>query len=453
MCGLVGMAGRITESHKKVFKELLIVDSLRGPHSTGVCVADRLGNSGFVKKVGNPYELFDTKLFDTAMVGTKSVLLGHNRFATKGAINSTNAHPFEFGKITGAHNGTLRQQSLLDDWTNFDVDSENLYYHLERHGVQATTPKLSGAYALTWYDSSDESINFLRNDERPLTFCYSKDHKTLYWASEGWMLMATLHRNNLDHGEIFSLPVNKHFKFIVPGGFVNAEKVFEPPIIEETTPYKSVVITYPNNQGKYQSASGSAITKPAGNLATLTNEQKTSLWQLHRPYLGVDCKFVVFNEAKTSTGEYYLHCVHHEDESIELRVFTPRGGPLWEKMINSCHGFQGHTKRYSPEEGGYLLVDIRSIIELPDLFLDEIGNEDDGSGLENDVLEDSTQVYGGRIVDREKYEDLVKHGCAWCGDMTDWADRNDIEWVQADEHVCGQCKHDSMVKHHFGVFK
>ncbi|MGL5324012.1 MAG: class II glutamine amidotransferase, partial [Aeromonas sp.] len=362
------MAGRITEGHKKAFRDLLVMDSLRGPHSTGICVADRMGTGGFVKKVGNPYELFDTKLFDTAMTGTKSVLLGHNRWATKGAINSTNAHPFEFGKIIGAHNGTLRQQSLLDDWTKFDVDSENLYYHMERHGVQATVPKLNGAYALTWHDAEDHSVNLLRNDERPLTYCYSKDHKTLYWASEGWMLMAALHRNNLDHGEIYALPVNKHYKFLVPGGFVNAEKVFEAPVIATTEPYKAVVINYGPAQGKYQSASGSATTKTAGSYPALTNDQKTAMLQMYRPYLGVDCKFVVFTEAKTSTGEYYLHCVHHEDENIELRVFTPRGGELWNKMMNSCHGFQGHTKRYSPEEGGYLLVDIRSIIELPDLF-------------------------------------------------------------------------------------
>ncbi|MGL5323576.1 MAG: hypothetical protein ACRC91_02445, partial [Aeromonas sp.] len=132
----------------------------------------------------------------------------------------------------------------------------------------------------------------------------------------------------------------------------------------------------------------------------------------------------------------------------------PRGGELWNKMMNSCHGFQGHTKRYSPEEGGYLLVDIRSIIELPDLFLDDdIGNTDDGSTLEDDILEGSAKVYGGRIVDRKKYEELVKPGCAWCGDMADWSDRDDIEWVQADEHVCCQCKYDSMVHHHFGVLK
>jgi glucosamine 6-phosphate synthetase-like amidotransferase/phosphosugar isomerase protein len=126
MCGLVGMAGALNQQHDGAFKNLLIVDSVRGPHSTGVLTVNTSRDVKIVKASGDPFELLGTKAYENVMRYANNVVMGHNRYATKGAINKTNAHPFDFEHVSGAHNGTLTTQGQLDDSKDFDVDSENL---------------------------------------------------------------------------------------------------------------------------------------------------------------------------------------------------------------------------------------------------------------------------------------------------------------------------------------
>ena len=49
MCGLVGMAGDILQKHEEMFKEMLIYDSIRGFHSTGVAFIGGGGNNSLIK--------------------------------------------------------------------------------------------------------------------------------------------------------------------------------------------------------------------------------------------------------------------------------------------------------------------------------------------------------------------------------------------------------------------
>lgn len=212
MCGHVGVAGDINVNIEKILRSMLIFDSLRGEDSTGVAVVRKTdGNVFLAKHLGDPFQLFDSRAFERALRNSNKVIIGHNRYATQGAVSTRNAHPFDFETLVGAHNGTLTNKYKLVDHGNFTVDSENLYHHIEQKGLKHAIETAEGAWALVWWDKVEESLNFLRNKERPLHFCYTMDYKTLFWASEAWMLSVSISRVGLKHTEIREFDVDTHF--------------------------------------------------------------------------------------------------------------------------------------------------------------------------------------------------------------------------------------------------
>lgn len=213
MCGHIGMVGKITNELEKLTDQFLIVDSVRGSHSTGVAVVNNHGDVSVAKQVGNPYELFDTKTYSKAFNGVVRAIIGHNRFATQGAVNKRNAHPYEFETLVGAHNGTLTNRIKLDG--TFTVDSEQIYHHIEKFGVKDCLSKMTGAWALVWWDKENETINFLRNKERSLYMCYNEAGDVLFWASEYWMLSSVLSRNGVKFQAIEILSEDVHLSFKV----------------------------------------------------------------------------------------------------------------------------------------------------------------------------------------------------------------------------------------------
>lgn len=212
MCGLVGMAGDLTSGWKDVFTELLIVDSVRGMHGTGVAAIRRYENRVNLVKMPVPSQaLIMTNEYNSAIKDPIKVLIGHNRYATIGKKNVENSHPFQFSDVVGAHNGTLYSGSRkrLDPAEYYGTDSEAIYANLNDEGIRKTVDELDGAWALTWYDATNNTINFLRNDKRPLFYGYSDDRCTLFWASELEMLKFVLSRNK-------RMPDDDHFHDVTP---------------------------------------------------------------------------------------------------------------------------------------------------------------------------------------------------------------------------------------------
>lgn len=189
MCGHVGIAGNLKNDHEKTMKHLLLFDFLRGPDSTGFAAIRESGQPEIVKIASHPLDLFSMKRFDAALNAYQSkVFVGHNRAATRGLVNAYNAHPYTFGNITGAHNGTLDTSCTkeLEEklGEKFEVDSMAIFAAIEKFGIDETVPMLKGAWALVWYDREEDTVNFIRNKERPMWMAWSKDLDTLYWASE-----------------------------------------------------------------------------------------------------------------------------------------------------------------------------------------------------------------------------------------------------------------------------
>jgi hypothetical protein len=221
MCGLVGAAGYTSAKDPDIFRDMIWVDGLRGLHSTGAAFIDiTAGVTEVVKKAGTPVQLFGEQRFRECLSPRFDVFIGHNRFATIGERNDANAHPFNFSNIVGAHNGTLeyRARKALLDNEKYGTDSEALFHNLNEFDVEEVMAEMSGAWALTWYDKRNNTINFLRNNQRPLAYTFSDDGKMIYWASEPGLLRWILGRDphNVKHGEIYTPKPDTWISFTVP---------------------------------------------------------------------------------------------------------------------------------------------------------------------------------------------------------------------------------------------
>lgn len=267
MCGLVGMAGDIDFQKRQVFRDLLDVCQVRGRDSTGVIRVDKDLNYGFAKEIGPPSYLAETKRFDRLMTGDCTVLIGHTRSKTSGEVSRENAHPFDYPEegIIGVHNGTLRNYTHLEGHTHKKVDSDVLYGHLAKNGPQETFGNLFGAWACVWWDNNEKTLNFIRNDERPLYFTWSKDMKAMFWASEIWMFSAISRRIELWAGEegespFYPLPVNKLWRFTPIVTNVKDEPRLKMKTPIEIEPKKTSVQTWTGPNQRTGSGAGGAKT-------------------------------------------------------------------------------------------------------------------------------------------------------------------------------------------------
>ena len=218
MCGLVGFVGNVNVKVQDAFKLMLFFDQLRGVDSTGIATLTPDGGLSMFKKAVTAADFLEYGRTEDIIKSFKyNAIIGHNRAATKGAVNSANAHPFEVGNIVLAHNGTLRKQHLLPDSKDFEVDSENIAHAINKDGIEATVKRLCGAFALSYYDGVDNTINLVRNVERPLFTAkvkgWGKTANGLVWASESWMIYVACMKAGLEVvGKIESLPVGTLMK-------------------------------------------------------------------------------------------------------------------------------------------------------------------------------------------------------------------------------------------------
>lgn len=206
MCGLVGIAGAPSHKNKDLLNDMLVFSSVRGFDSTGVAMIEESGTkSHIVKAVGNPYDLFNYKPYDSLSTYNKTAMIGHCRKATVGGISRYTAHPFESsnGRVVGVHNGTLNgwradfnrlRPKFADD---FETDSQCLIEAIGEFGVEAALEYADGAYAVVYYDKQEKTLNFFRNDKRTLWYAWSEDRKTMLWASEHEMIHLAANRNGI----------------------------------------------------------------------------------------------------------------------------------------------------------------------------------------------------------------------------------------------------------------
>jgi predicted glutamine amidotransferase len=206
MCGIVGFVHggkvRADTNRSDWFTSALYADALRGQHSTGLFTVESNHDVCLLKAAQEAATFIDRRansdVLDAIGWGTRAAV-GHNRFATQGGINYENAHPYHCGNIHLVHNGTLKAYYHMPAHEEADTDSSRI-----AAALNAATPEnavkvleeLRGAYALVWYDSRTGSMNFARNEERPLEYLYLNNDQ-LFFTSEGAMCSWLCDRHNL----------------------------------------------------------------------------------------------------------------------------------------------------------------------------------------------------------------------------------------------------------------
>ena len=211
LCGLVGYTGKFRPENWQMLEQLLYLDQIRGDDSTGIAVCEE-DNTTIFKKVDVPQKIFPCAQWTNIKSTHKPVaLIGHNRAATKGVVSVANAHPFRHGDITLAHNGTLYDRSL-ERGKNFGTDSEGICWSVNEIGIEETWKELNGAACLTWWDAADNTMNFIRNEKRPLHMMYLSDDSGVWWASEAWMLRWLETYCGVEQKKIWSPNPHYHFK-------------------------------------------------------------------------------------------------------------------------------------------------------------------------------------------------------------------------------------------------
>jgi len=222
MCGIVGFVrtsskyiGRLDD----LMADLLFFDSVRGDHSTGIFYAKTEWNKGkkevihgYAKNAMPGWEFVNDEAFINAMKYPSNLLfcVGHNRAATRGAISVANAHPFKHGTITLVHNGSLRNHHSLTKEL-FQVDSEAVTHCLNDKGLKHLANEMEGAWSLVWHNAAEETLNFYRNEQRPMVFAICDD--LIVFGSEEGILRAACDRNKIQIKKTYSSVVYNHIKF------------------------------------------------------------------------------------------------------------------------------------------------------------------------------------------------------------------------------------------------
>lgn len=256
MCGLVSLIARTNggflHADMTAFEQMLVIDTLRGKDSVGCFTKFGNGDVRAIKHGSNPFNLFLTdewKEFRQATINRGRFIVGHNRAATMGEVNTDNAHPFVEDHIILVHNGTLRSQSNLTDKAT-KVDSNAIAHALvEEDDPRRVLDRIDGAFALIWYDSKKDRLYAARNEERPLVLLESDRHYAL--VSEAWIGGYPMMRNGLEVKNTTVIEPNKLYEF----GRLGEHKVSE---------FENVKHSFPNTRyygGSSYGRTGSTTSK------------------------------------------------------------------------------------------------------------------------------------------------------------------------------------------------
>lgn len=435
MCGLVGVVGDLTRKDKDAFKDLLTVDQLRGRDSTGMFQVVGSGTVEWAKAVGEPHFLYDTKSFERAFGPLGRVLAGHNRAATVGKVKHSTAHPFDFEHIIGMHNGTLRNRSKLDGpWT--DVDSEQLLQHLNNgNSVQDMVDKVEGAYALVWFDRRDGTLNFVRNDERPLYTWTSDKNDLMFWASERWMLLGILARNKYTGGTVEILKEYEHVAIQATGfpykGLQVSKRELKQPEKKTYATGSGTCTGSVAGRGSvttYNGQKGTQTTSTGGETSEKKGEQETAarVVTIFSKTIGSAVKGKVISLLRDRHNSFYaqVECEGHVGKLFRLYSSNhiPALSELLHKRIEGiCSGYDSEIGYFKISPHNFKVVEEEEIA-------------DENNGLKPD--------HHGRMIDRKTFESRYD-SCAWCTSPlmfnTQWSA------ISHNDCLCEECAGDEQV--------
>ena len=485
MCGIVGFISLKDDTRKyskdKYIREALFADTLRGTASTGIMqVADEFRWAYHKKAVPGPEYLDEKDIIERSFEAWCTI--GHNRAATVGQVTANNAHPFQHDDILLVHNGTLRNTYPLPyQNVNIAVDSELIAYNLskvEPDEAHTVLEQLNGAFALIWFDNRDESVNIVRNGERPLHFGVNKAADLLLIASDGYMLNFIANRigdaSSRPQG-IWQIATHQHLKYkkgsLVPE--VASISPFTYPVIQRSTyipPTTNRGGTTWEETGKDRRDHGFVPTRAmiAGKLKEIPKPHQVMLQEWYQCRPGQDIFFLpkTFLPWGTSgQGEIHGKVFHEEwDSYFDCRVPGvtqvaaqaymcpgPNGTvPAWTVSLigvdhtditghtqeNHAMTFIGRPKWYNwhgeiPRTAGDKEI-LKQYEEALQEQVDDWEVQDEGYGR-------VTGPHGD--ITLESYDVLTSDGCVMCGGNLDVTEHEEITWVgeMGNQPLCEAC--------------
>lgn len=484
MCGLVGFINNeknVVAGLGNTMSQLLFIDMLRGQDATGyagILKEDNTKHMHYKRALRSP-DFLETQGWASAYKDINKIkyFIGHNRKATQGAAHlDWNAHPFHRNNIILAHNGSLRNEyNLQPRWNDIcDTDSELLAHLLNKQTVEELIPKVNGAFALTWYDARDGTMNFIRNDERPLHMATIKDKNLMIWASEESMLQYVLERNNLEPETIESIVEGWHIKMKddVRDWEETEIPLFKPPASRRTYP------NYESNRSDYPRKNNGADINIRENQAVKSQNKLLSKYNLNVGQW-IRFSYLAYNKYaydNATTGqlngipmcnekiaECYISCPSIDPTKFDMR-YTFRGKIT--RMIDSVGGGHptiqlaeveevksdydsGVAKAFAWDSGIKVPKSTKSPIILPHDKSIDIPDKDETEVIKNIAgksvspgEQSAKKKYRGPDGQFFRFKDfrkLVSDGCMHCGGPIVGSDAPRLLWTNDCRAICPEC--------------
>lgn len=479
MCGII-LFGSSTPSFKDIdtFEKLLFCDVFRGAHATGVFSGHSTATKPKVKlkvqkdAVPSPVFLNSKEWEEVSHFMQESIaatstqykvspkfLVGHNRYSTVSGTNDdpASAHPFQHGHITLVHNGSLANQSLLPDSHLFKVDSENVCYSIYKIGLEETLKKLHGAFTLVWHDANNDTLNIIRNSERPFTL--ARVNEDWYGASEGDMLKWILERGKYSLSktytpisEMIECKVGTQYIFDVSKGKFELKEEVEhtlPKFVTQSQYSHWGYYTRPQNRSVYMPKETGKGTGTSGEDGDKYGPVNTLINSHGLAYsVGDYVKFETIDFTKYAGQEgltepkgkitgYYID----SDEYVEVIVHT-----IQENL------YRPSTYAYGKIVGAYESQHILTLVVSqftyndPRVAYSDYDEIEDYSSI-NDLLEEDEerdvqiQTQDGAFYTKKEWDASVNSSCGWCSSQISFEDASEAQYVSGG-FVCGSCYSD-----------
>lgn len=458
MCGLTGLLDVSTNGFAAkdvdLFEGLLLINSLRGRSSTGVFGVNKHKQADIHKVLGNPYNLDVTVLgdwFNNRMLNRYWAVAGHGRFPTQGEITIQNAHPFQHGNITLMHNGTLRNlpRLLKEHNKTFAVDSEMICWMVNELGIEDTIKEIEGAYALIWYDSTDDTYNFIRNQDRPLYYGVNTFNDQMVLGSEEHYVDWANSKTHKRFKEVKPVAIDSHYK-------VGREKnkfVVERKDIRKTYSYQGHHNTNYYGRG-YDDIWGRADDEsPVLIPQSFKKKEDPPKRDTTKPTvicLQEDLHFEVNSVSsvkikETDTTETLVTGYHVETKKVAIAVASKTCPPDLKKKVTEDPHYvmKGRVAAILPKvnsEGNMYTLSVRVVLNS----LEEVPNDSKAVQSTNIVPFNNTtvQLRDATIISKLEFVRIAKIGCFHCQgpvELKNAAECSRMVLNGVSSLICGDC--------------
>lgn len=447
MCGIVGVITSAKTGFYKqdidIFKSLLVVNSLRGAHSTGAFGVRRDNlKIEFAKTIGSPFNFFakkeTNKFLDKAFMDYKA-MIGHGRYATRGSINPHNAHPFLEDNLILVHNGTIYNQSELEQKldSKHDVDSAIITKAIKKLGIEETLQLIHGAFALSFYDENTKILSMVRNEDRPLHVFFSKKDSRTIFASESEAIEFVLNRSSaqpvtsstilaIEEGYLYSFNLEtddwdrKKIKFREkPTYYGHGGRRLGRSVWDENYEYAGWE-GWAGNQKKYNRKEDEK-----NNVVNFNKSAKESLWHVK---VGDKVKFNV-TEGKALAEETGKNLFHFKGELLDNTAVFCWGNIQYEEKLLAYDG---------PYEGEIASIFPITMKDKPNINVGVVINNARPSQV---YPSNDTEIkLANARVSLSVYQEYQKLGCGSCGgELREGSHVFQILDVSEKRLICANC--------------